>query len=240
LQASVALPARCADHEKWLDPFGKETRTTTGWPIRKYHYNYPMAKGQQHAIATVLAGGVLSGGLLILARLPLPDTLAFAGGCLSGLLINPDLDMTNFTHAEGVMRATFGKLGGSLARLWYGLWWPYSHLIIPKHRHPLSHFPVLGTALRLIYLAAFFLLAGYILSWVFKIPALPTIPPRLITIFGWSVGGLVVVDTLHYLMDSGTTSGSLQKQYKLLLKYFHLEPSKPVKKVKQTQLSHSK
>jgi uncharacterized metal-binding protein len=159
-----------------------------------------MSDGKTHALATVILGGVLAPGLYLMAHVSAENSLAFAGGCLTGLIINPDLDIRRFTHAEQVMRASGGKLGRLLAGLWYTLWWPYAHLI-PFHRHPLSHFPLIGTILRLVYLAAAIGLAAWLASWVVALPDPTPLFGLLAPLFGWGFGGLASVDGLHTLMD---------------------------------------
>ncbi len=69
-----------------------------------------------------------------------PAGAAVAAGAflLGGLWLSPDLD----THSNATRR--WGPL-----RL---LWWPYRRLL--SHRSLLSHSPLLGTGLRLLWLAA--------------------------------------------------------------------------------------
>lgn len=76
----------------------------------------------------------------------LSTTVLVAGGCLLGLVIEPDLDVDHVTASETRMIKLFGPLG----LLWVVLWHPYAKLI--NHRSPLSHYPVLGTVLRYAYL----------------------------------------------------------------------------------------
>ncbi len=159
-----------------------------------------MSDGKTHALATVVAGGVLAPGLHLMGHVALASSLAFAGGCLAGLVVNPDLDIRRFTHAEEVVRASGGKLGRFLAGLWYALWWPYAH-VIPYHRHPMSHLPVIGTAGRVLYLALIVGLLYWLAGWVVALPDLLPLPPALASGFWWSVGGLAAVDGLHTLMD---------------------------------------
>lgn len=116
-----------------------------------------MPSGKVHAISTVMAGGIAAPLLYTLGHVSTGETLAFAAGCLAGLIITPDLDIRQFIYAEQVVRHSGGWLGRILAGLWYALWWPYAHLI-PYHRHPLSHLPLVGTALRALYLGL--ILAG--------------------------------------------------------------------------------
>jgi uncharacterized metal-binding protein len=163
-------------------------------------YNRQMSTGKVHAFATVAAGGTLSAGLIVFAHLEPASTFAFAAGCLTGLIVNPDLDIRRFTHAEAVVRSSGGRMGKWFAGLWYALWWPYSHLI-PYHRHLLSHLPILGTAVRILYLAAIFALLYWLAGWLFPLPQIQPISPLLVPLFWWSFAGLSLVDALHAFMD---------------------------------------
>lgn len=161
-----------------------------------------MATGKAHALATVIAGGVAAPALVLLAHVPAGEGAAFAVGCLAGLLVNPDLDLRRFTHAEQVVRDSTGPLGRFFAGLWYAFWWPYARLI-PSHRHPLSHFPLLGTLLRLLYLglvlSGFYLLARLVIN---TLPPLAALAPALLQpAAAWAAAGLALVDALHALMD---------------------------------------
>jgi uncharacterized metal-binding protein len=117
-----------------------------------------MSTGEVHAFATAAAGGAMLPLLYFVGHAPLAQAACFAGGCLAGLVIDPDLDMRHFTYAEDVVRSS---VGGLLAGVWYGLWWPYTRLI-PRHRHPLSHFPIVGTLGRVLYLLLVFGLLWYL------------------------------------------------------------------------------
>jgi len=154
-----------------------------------------MPSGKAHAIATCAAAGALS-PVLYLAGQSLPTTLAFAGGCLLGLVVTPDLDVRQRdTHAETIMRRSGGCLVGAI---WNLLWLPYAWLI-PRHRHPLSHWPVLGTALRLAYLLAAPALAWWVIGQFIPLPALPRL--ALTPLTWWAIGGMALVDALHWGMD---------------------------------------
>ncbi len=151
-----------------------------------------MATGKAHAITTVLAAGVFGPSLHLLAHVPLVESLCFTGGCMAGLLVNPDLDMRRFTHAEEVVKKSFGRV---LAGLWFVLWWPYARLV-PSHRHPLSHFPLVGTFGRVLYLGLAFLLL--------RIPLGLLAPLSLPLSSGWlwwTLAGLATADALHTLLD---------------------------------------
>ncbi len=143
----------------------------------------------------MLAAGVFGPSLHLLGRVPLVESLCFVSGCMAGLLVNPDLDVRHFTHAEQVVRKSVGRL---LAGLWYALWWPYSRLV-PFHRHPMSHFPIVGTFGRILYISLFLLLIRGLLG------LLVTLPPLSIPLSSgwlwWGFGGLAAVDALHTLLD---------------------------------------
>jgi uncharacterized metal-binding protein len=94
-----------------------------------------MASGRAHDRATLLLAlpfGLLWGPLLGAAGI-LIASLAFLFG---GLWLSPDLDtLSRATARWGPLRP---------------LWWPYRRLL--RHRSPLSHSPLLGSAGRLAYL----------------------------------------------------------------------------------------
>jgi uncharacterized metal-binding protein len=64
--------------------------------------------GKIHAIATVISGGVAA-PLLYLSGQPAASSLAFAGGCMLGLIVTPDLDVRHRdTHSEAIVRKSGG------------------------------------------------------------------------------------------------------------------------------------
>lgn len=96
-----------------------------------------VASGRAHDRATVLC--CLPFGLLWAPWLGGLGALVVAVSFLvGGLWLSPDLDI----HSRPTCR--WGPLRG--------LWWPYRRLL--RHRSLLSHSPLLGTAGRLLYLAA--------------------------------------------------------------------------------------
>ena len=101
-----------------------------------------------------------------------------AAGVLSGVYLTPDLDVDN-----GIRSFTY--MPKIITPVWRAFWYPYAKAI--KHRSPLSHLPGLGTAIRVAYMATPLFVAGAIdnTHWWFA---------------PWFVG-LVVSDTLHWLMD---------------------------------------
>lgn len=148
-----------------------------------------MPSGKVHSFSTI----ALAAGTGITAfRSGIGDihTAALTGGVLAGLLLTPDLDVNGGSISNNHAR----KMGGwGFGLLWAILWTPYSYAI--PHRSPLSHLPVLGTVFRLAYLAGF----GYIVAGLLHMAGLMTIvlPPW----WPWAFAGLVLSDTLHFLMD---------------------------------------
>lgn len=147
-----------------------------------------MPNGATHAKATValaIAGGFLSyqlghSGL---------HALAFTGGALAGLVLTPDLDVDRGCISYEIVRQSAGRPAGWL---WKTYWRPYGKLI--RHRSKLSHLPLVGTALRLAYLAV---LPALVIWYASGAPPRPAFPDWAL----WAVGGLALADALHYLMD---------------------------------------
>jgi uncharacterized metal-binding protein len=159
-----------------------------------------MSSGKVHALATVAAAGIATPALALLAGQPVTTAAAFAAGCLAGLVVTPDLDVRyRDTHAETVVRRSGGCVAGAL---WNLLWLPYAYLI-PRHRHWSSHAPVIGTALRLVYLALILALfwwgLGALLRGILTLPDLPRL--ALTPATWWALGGLALADALHWGMD---------------------------------------
>lgn len=155
-----------------------------------------MASGVQHARASTLL--TIPAAIFALGATNDPG-LAFwcAVGSLSGVLLSPDLDIHRRTHSEYIVYKKLGNLAGAL---WFALWWPYSWFI--PHRSNLSHFPILGTAIRLLYMFGW-----YVLFWFAAHELLPGIPPVSLGAFSipiwiwWAIIGLAISDTAHYIMD---------------------------------------
>ena len=123
-----------------------------------------MASGRAHDRATWLVA--LPFGLLWWPWLgPAGSTCAGLAFLLGGLWLSPDLDTrSNPTRRWGPLRL---------------LWWPYRRLL--THRSLFSHSPLLGTAGRLLYLAA--LLVGICLLT----QPLGTPTPRELLIHGHAI-----------------------------------------------------
>ena len=110
-------------------------------------------------------------------------------GVLSGLAIEPDLDIATLTYSERQLIKHYGMWG----RLWSAYWYFYG--LSFQHRSKWMHQPILGTAVRLLYLLWLPLLIGLIFA------------PDIVTGFLFSeyflayFVGLVIADTGHWLAD---------------------------------------
>lgn len=152
-----------------------------------------MASGKHHALATLALTPLtafvtweLSGGD--------PAVAALAGlGCLSGIFISPDLDLSRETISESILTRSIFVVGA----LWIALWLPYSW--IAQHRG-LSHTPILGTMGRVVYLAVFCMLIHITLRGLLPFDLVAwggAYWPQLL-IFA---AGLAVADVAHWAMD---------------------------------------
>ena len=157
-----------------------------------------MASGNTHGLITTLAAAPIFVGTLYYSGDPVLS-ICSAGGCLFGLLVEPDLDHdVDTTASERRAERVFGPF----AAPWLFIWRFYGWGI--KHRHWLSHGPIIGTAFRVLYLSFFVFLflfgIGLITGWdVF--PILWAVPLRYyLAMFS----GLAASDFLHFATDFAT------------------------------------
>lgn len=153
-----------------------------------------MPSGRTHALATTLTAAIVSPTLVILAAQPINSALAFASGCMAGILLTPDLDVDHRTQSYSVIRRSFGWF---IAEAWYWFWLPYARLL--PHRSPWSHTPIIGTLLRLAYLLFIPMILWGALQMAFNLPQLPELSWH--PLWGWAITGLMLVDTVHIFMD---------------------------------------
>lgn len=128
----------------------------------------------------------------------LDAAFACATGSLLGVLLSPDLDVDNPIHSNYIIGKYFGCIGGAV---WFAFWRPYAWFI--PHRSPLSHWPVLGTMLRVLYMIALSTPLWFLLT-LFLFGAgqsLPAVSPALKESMSWALLGLMISDTMHYVMD---------------------------------------
>lgn len=138
-----------------------------------------MPDGPVHALATIaMATGV---GVALAIVSPTPDWIVMAElGFVYTLAVNPDLDLQK-------------RFPSHPSRwLWWVYWWPYMKLV--KHRSAISHMPILGSAIRILYI-----LPIVLLFWWLGVR--PPLDYRLV----WFVLAVVISDTVHAILDYTTT-----------------------------------
>lgn len=150
-----------------------------------------MSSGIVHAKATAVATPVVAAVVFFVSKSPEFAAIS-AVGCLSGILLSPDLDQESVSHAEWkLIRATLG-----IGYVWLAFWGPYASII--RHRSPLSHAPLFGTALRLLYLwGGAALLAHLFSDW--RLPPLEWFAQQ--PEFWAAAVGLILSDLLHWIFD---------------------------------------
>ena len=97
-------------------------------------------------------------------------------GSTAGIWLTPDRDVDFPIYADSLL-PSFVRL------LWRAYWYPYSRIM--PHRSFWSHFPVVSTLIRAVYVA----LPALLLGW------------RPTTVWWWVLVGLIVSDTVHWVMD---------------------------------------
>ena len=106
-------------------------------------------------------------------------------GCLSGLLLTPDLDLSE----TGTRSHLYARRLG-VGWLWFIWWWGYGKLT--THRG-VSHTPLLGTLTRLLWGMPF------TPAWLWYFGAIAW------TTYLWWAGGLALSDLLHWIADRFTS-----------------------------------
>ena len=160
-----------------------------------------MPSGATHAKWSAVLAVPCFGAGYLLTRDPVVGG-ACAAGCLLGIPMTPDLDQEGLSAAEHrIVKYTLG-----LGFLWAMVWYPYARIC--PHRGALSHWPLLGTAGRLLYLALYVgLLAAvgaYFDWWAWPQASAPSwlspeSPGARAAL--WALVGLVVSDTAHWAAD---------------------------------------
>lgn len=144
-----------------------------------------MPSGRTHAGTTAIIG-------VVSVFYPYPDIISlvlFSVGCFLGLVVYPDLDVDVGNYGYHIIRVVFGR---KLAKVWKYFWWLYAKVI--PHRSWISHFPVVGTAIRVAYIGfpLFVLISTLEYNYEYE---------NLLFMFY----GLVLVDTVHFVMDIVST-----------------------------------
>ena len=165
-----------------------------------------MADGKTHASATQILAVLLFASEATNGKIngyALEPTLIYSAaltiGAMLGLLLTPDLDVNAGSISEEEVReiSPFGE------NLWWIYWFPYRKIL--PHRSPFSHWPIIGTMGRLLYIGIPYwisLAVTYFLypSW-FNWLAQNGIWLITLPYFRVVVLGLAGADLLHFFMD---------------------------------------
>ena len=154
-----------------------------------------MADGIDHDRVSIVLAPVI-GTAVFAATGDIILGCAAAMGSYSGIYFSPDLDMIQITRSERLAINHYKIMG----YLFYLYWLPYAYAI--PHRHPLSHWPVIGTIGRVCYgLVGLFVLAAVVnlfFDGTFNVAVKAVGSYYFAT---WMIG-LMVADTGHWVMDS--------------------------------------
>ena len=149
-----------------------------------------MPAGKIHAMASIVTAASAGAALYFNNLASLTSSCNVAGGALLGVLVSPDLDlMENGNYSMVILRAR----SYYLAEIWRLFWWPYARL--SKHRG-VSHWPIIGTLLRVIYIIIIYFILAIVLSLIgIRVPLYfdPLAP---------YIAGLMLADFVHIVMDS--------------------------------------
>ena len=158
-----------------------------------------MASGRCHDWATkkIAVPSAIGMGLIVypIAGLPaiIPAFLFTFFGLMAQRIMSPDLDQQQITFSEYLVN----RLNPIVGKMWEMYWWAYSAAI--PHRHFISHFPIISTIIRIIYL----FLPFYLLSF-FDIKPLKIFFDLAFYYWDYSlyfILGMIIADIGHYCLD---------------------------------------
>lgn len=153
-----------------------------------------MPGGKVHnALTLATLSGVLAPYLIVQFG---ANPYLYAGGVLVGILVSPDMDI----DAGNISDAMIRRVSRPAQVVWRLAWQPYSKLV--PHRHPISHFPFLGTVLRIGYLLGvvnLFSIVTYLIMRWFGLDDTVS----LIWLWNWDFFfGLAHSDLVHWAVDN--------------------------------------
>lgn len=146
--------------------------------------------GHAHATASMIAAVPVA--LLVAQQSGVDAGIGALVGCgVIGLVVTCDLDQEGVDASEWwLVNKTLG-----IGWLWVAMWFPYARAF--RHRQT-SHWPVIGTAGRVIYLMLLCILVAWLLNVHGATIGWPQVESH------YSIGafvGLAVSDILHWMMD---------------------------------------
>ena len=149
-----------------------------------------MPNGRIHALSNITVA--ISGATVMLIQGQDANcVIGIVVGSFAGTFFGPDNDIDSGHIADYFIKRYTGRV---VETAWTMLWLLYRKAF--KHRSFLSHFPLISTCIRILYLSCFYFLIA--------------IPARLVsdfvkidwlTFLFWAFVGLVLADTAHYGLD---------------------------------------
>jgi uncharacterized metal-binding protein len=137
-----------------------------------------MPDGREHSAITTLL--IIESAPLLYAFLPDVILPVLVGEAIT-FLVNPDLDVDNGSISMKFIQNILGPIG---AGIWKLYWRPYA--ILMPHRTFLSHFPVVSTFIRFLYI-----------GW----PIWLTWPDLIWPTGFWVLAGASASDFHHWFID---------------------------------------
>lgn len=112
-----------------------------------------MASGKQHDRGIAIFTGVVGIATYYVTSNPVVTGIITASHLMGGLFLSPDLDLKSLPYYRwGILKF---------------IWHPYQSAIPHRgnfiHRNPLSHAPIIGSVLRVLYLGAI----AFLFMWLF-------------------------------------------------------------------------
>lgn len=145
-----------------------------------------MPNGDVHNKATLILGAVTIPAAFLVSDV---YTAAwYAAGVGLGIVTSPDLDQSE-SHAVTPQEMVGNYFGEYPEYIWRFIWYPYGLLI--GHRSWVSHFPIVGTLVRVAYLYGWY----WLMCWILRIEPIFFAPPTPLIV------GLCAADTLHFVLD---------------------------------------
>lgn len=117
--------------------------------------------------------------------------LLTAAGGLATIAIHPDLDLVDSSWRRKIARPR-------PSIIWWAFWLPYARSV--RHRSPLSHWPIMGTLFRVLYML-FPLLLGFLAAFVYNGVPLSPIGEFVAPIVAPLFLGMAISDAMHWFMD---------------------------------------
>ncbi|MEI7556799.1 metal-binding protein [Candidatus Chlorohelix sp.] len=153
-----------------------------------------MPMGITHRTINTFVSVPLTGaGYLHFHRTPLECTVFWGGYTFATFLMNPDLDLESDGYESwGLLRF---------------YWWPYQKAF--AHRSFFSHFPIISTVLRIVYLLWLPILLTYFLGSAIQSSVRETVfdwVPGAFPYLIFLVAGMMCSDTLHFFLDITSTN----------------------------------